>query len=95
MPAYHQCSDDEYVLDLALPDWCNMSPLWPPTTDTIPKPLPTIPPTYKIPRKCPCPLPTTIKPPTKKGCNLLSLLHGLTKEPYQFHPCKTLLPISK
>uniref|UniRef100_A0A915LEK6 Uncharacterized protein n=1 Tax=Romanomermis culicivorax TaxID=13658 RepID=A0A915LEK6_ROMCU len=26
MPAYQQCNDEEYVLDLTIPDWCNMSP---------------------------------------------------------------------
>uniref|UniRef100_A0A915I6C0 Uncharacterized protein n=1 Tax=Romanomermis culicivorax TaxID=13658 RepID=A0A915I6C0_ROMCU len=63
-----------------------MSPPSPPTTDVIPKPLPTIPPAYKIPCKRPCPSPTTLELSTKKGRNLLSLLHGLTKEPYQIHP---------
>uniref|UniRef100_A0A915L6Q5 Uncharacterized protein n=1 Tax=Romanomermis culicivorax TaxID=13658 RepID=A0A915L6Q5_ROMCU len=72
-----------------------MSPPSPPKTDAIPKPLPTIPFPYKIPCKCPCPSPSTFEWPTKKGRNILSLLHGLTKEPCQFHPQKTLLPIPK
>uniref|UniRef100_A0A915KL63 Uncharacterized protein n=1 Tax=Romanomermis culicivorax TaxID=13658 RepID=A0A915KL63_ROMCU len=95
MRAYHQCNDEEYVLDLAIPDWYNMSPPSPPKTDAIPKPLPTLWQDYKIPHKCPCPSPTTFEPPHKKGRNILSLLHGLTNEPYKFHPRKTLLPTPK
>uniref|UniRef100_A0A915J8P4 Uncharacterized protein n=1 Tax=Romanomermis culicivorax TaxID=13658 RepID=A0A915J8P4_ROMCU len=70
MPAYHQCNDEEYVLDLAIPHWCNMSPPSPPKTDAIPKLLPTLPPDYKIPRKRPCPLSTqmtTSELPQKKA----------------------------
>uniref|UniRef100_A0A915ITZ0 Rhodanese domain-containing protein n=1 Tax=Romanomermis culicivorax TaxID=13658 RepID=A0A915ITZ0_ROMCU len=60
MPAYHQCNNEEYVLDLTIPDWCNMSPSSPPQTDGIPKPLPILPPDYKIPPKRPCPSTTQI-----------------------------------
>uniref|UniRef100_A0A915JMU0 CCHC-type domain-containing protein n=1 Tax=Romanomermis culicivorax TaxID=13658 RepID=A0A915JMU0_ROMCU len=37
MPAYHQFKDEEYVLYLAIPNRCNMSPPSPPKTDAIPK----------------------------------------------------------
>uniref|UniRef100_A0A915KMW7 Uncharacterized protein n=1 Tax=Romanomermis culicivorax TaxID=13658 RepID=A0A915KMW7_ROMCU len=89
MPAYHEHNEEEYVLNLAIPNWCNMSPPSHPKTDTISKPLPTLPPDYKIPRKRPYPLSTqmtTFELPHKKGRNVLSLLHGLANEPYKFHP---------
>uniref|UniRef100_A0A915I6D6 Uncharacterized protein n=1 Tax=Romanomermis culicivorax TaxID=13658 RepID=A0A915I6D6_ROMCU len=86
MPAYHQRNDEEYVLGLAIPDWCNMSPPSPPKTDAIPKPLPTLLLDYKIPPKRPCPSSITLELPHKKGGNILSLLHGLRNEPYKFHP---------
>uniref|UniRef100_A0A915JV09 Uncharacterized protein n=1 Tax=Romanomermis culicivorax TaxID=13658 RepID=A0A915JV09_ROMCU len=82
MPAYHQGNDEEYALDLATPDWCNMSPPSPPKTDAIPKTLPTLLRDYKIPHKRPCPSftqTTTFEPPHKKGRNILSLLHDYPK----------------
>uniref|UniRef100_A0A915KW01 Uncharacterized protein n=1 Tax=Romanomermis culicivorax TaxID=13658 RepID=A0A915KW01_ROMCU len=98
MRAYHQCNNEEYVLNLPIHDWCNMWPPSPSKTDAIPKPLPTLLPDYKIPCKRPCPSSnqmTTFEQPQKKGRNILSLLHGLTNEPYNFHPQKTLLPTLK
>uniref|UniRef100_A0A915JG00 Uncharacterized protein n=1 Tax=Romanomermis culicivorax TaxID=13658 RepID=A0A915JG00_ROMCU len=68
--AYHQCNDDEYVLVLAIPNWCNMSPPSPSKTDAIPKQLPTLLWDYKIPHKHLCPSPTqttTFEPPQKKA----------------------------
>uniref|UniRef100_A0A915JD88 Ovule protein n=1 Tax=Romanomermis culicivorax TaxID=13658 RepID=A0A915JD88_ROMCU len=55
MPAYNQCNIEEYVLHLAIPNLCNMSPPLAPKTDTIPKPLLNLLPDCKIPCKHPCP----------------------------------------
>uniref|UniRef100_A0A915L471 Uncharacterized protein n=1 Tax=Romanomermis culicivorax TaxID=13658 RepID=A0A915L471_ROMCU len=63
-----------------------------PEAAKIKKSPPTIPADYKITRKQDTKSPTAPETPSKTGRNLLSLHHGLTPKPYQFHPCQTLLP---
>uniref|UniRef100_A0A915JIZ5 Uncharacterized protein n=1 Tax=Romanomermis culicivorax TaxID=13658 RepID=A0A915JIZ5_ROMCU len=86
MRTSHGRSQEEYVLDLDIPDWCSISQPPMPEADKTPKSPPTIPATYKIPQKRTCASPFAPEPSTKKGQNLFSLLHGLTPEPYKFLP---------
>uniref|UniRef100_A0A915KVJ1 Uncharacterized protein n=1 Tax=Romanomermis culicivorax TaxID=13658 RepID=A0A915KVJ1_ROMCU len=91
MPTTHRCSQEEYVLDLDILDWCVMSLRPTPEAEKTAKSPPTIPTNYKIPRKPTATSPTAPETPSKTGHNLLFLLHGLTPEPYRFRPGQTLL----
>uniref|UniRef100_A0A915L8S9 Uncharacterized protein n=1 Tax=Romanomermis culicivorax TaxID=13658 RepID=A0A915L8S9_ROMCU len=84
MPTTHRRSQEEYILDLDIPDRCAMSPPPTPEADKVVKSPPTIPANYKIKQKQTANWPIAPQTPSKTSHNLLFLLHSLTPKPYRF-----------